>query len=582
MQPRTSAGVTFEPDDRPAPATMVDLSLELVEAASRVTGRMNYRLELWEHSTVERLVGHFVTLLEGIVADADQRVSDLPLLAEPERHQLLVEWNDTAVAYPRERCVHELFEEQVERSPDAVAVVFEDQELTYRELNQRANQLGQYLRRIGVEPGCLVGLCLKRSPELVVGILGVMKAGGAYVPLDADYPPQRLQFMLTDAKVGFLVTQHSLLGRLPGADCQIVCLDAENANLDNCSLDNPSVNVAADNLAYVMYTSGLTGQPKGVQIPHSAVVNLLTAMAARPGVTSEDWLLSVTTPTFDISVLELFLPLSVGAKVVIVSRDVPADGVQLADALSTSGATIMQATPATWRLLVEGNWAGDKNLKVLCGGEALPRDLANDLVPRCGSLWNMYGPTETTIWSAVEPIEVGEGLISIGRPIANTQIYVLDQRMRPVPIGVTGDLYIGGDGLARGYLNRPELTAEKFVANPFSDNPACATLSNGRLCRWRSGRQPGVPGTSRRSGQTCVDSGSNWVRLKRSSTSIRCRTERGDSCASTGPDDKRLVAYCVPATDTDLNFSELEKPSAESTAGLYDPATLRLAGARCR
>ena len=474
----------------------------------------------------------------------------------PERRQLLVEWNDTAVEYRHEKCVHQLFEQQVERATDAVAVVFEDQELTYRNLNERANRIGQYLRRIGVEPGALVGLCLESSPELVVGILGVMKAGGAYVPLDADYPPQRLQFMLADAKVGFLVTQHSLLGRLPAADCQIVCLDAENANLDNCSLDNPSVNVAADNLAYVMYTSGSTGQPKGVQSPHSAVVNLLTAMAARPGVTSEDRLLSVTTPTFDISVLELLLPLTVGACLELLPSEVASDATRLANALTKEGVTVLQATPAMWLMLIQCGWNGSSHLKALCGGEAMLDSLARELKPRCRELWNMYGPTETTIWSTTHRVADGESPASIGRPIANTQVYVLDARRNPVPTGVPGELYIGGAGLARGYLNRPELTAERFVANPFSDTADARLYRTGDLCRWRA--DGNLEFLGRLDDQ--VKLRGFRIELGEIETVLNEHPDVAQSVVilrEVRPDDRRLVAYCV-AADPGLNFSALK------------------------
>ena len=556
IEARTSAGVIFEPEDGPAAATMVDLSLEIMESAVSVTGRLNYRLELWDHSTIERMTGHFVKLLEGIVADPDQRVSELPLLTEPERHQLLVEWNDTAVEYPRDKCVHELFEEQVARTPDAVAGIFEEQELTYRELNERANQLAHHLIALGVGPETLVGLCLERSAELVVAILGILKAGGAYVPLDADLPQQRLEFMLRDSAVRYLVTQSSLLDRLPSHGCCVTCLDNEAETLKASDCSNLSSGVGADNLAYVMYTSGSTGVPKGVAIPQSAVVNFLLSMAVQPGMSSDDRLLSVTTPTFDISVLELLLPLTVGASLDVVPAPLNADGIGLADYVSKRNATVMQATPATWQMMLHSGWKGCPDLKVLCGGEALSDHLADELQQRCRQLWNMYGPTETTIWSTTRLV-AGEGACgSIGRPIANTQVYVLDEHRQPLPIGVPGELYIGGAGLARGYLNRSELTAEKFVTNPFSEDADLRLYRTGDLCCWRSdgnlefiGRiddQVKLRGYRIELGE--IEAAMNEHPLVAQCVVI-LREDR--------PGDKRLVAYCVAASDSEPKFSEL-------------------------
>ena len=505
---------------------------------------------------IERLQGHLVSLLATLLTRAETPMWQLSLLSETERHQLLVEWNDTAIEYPREKCVHELFEEQVERTPDAVAVIFEEQELTYRELNERANQLAHHLIALGVGPETLVGLCLERSPELVVGILGILKAGGAYVPLDADYPPQRLEFMLRDSAVRYLVTQSSLLDRLPSHGCCVTCLDNEAETLKASDCSNLYSGVGADNLAYVMYTSGSTGVPKGVAIPQSAVVNFLLSMSDQPGMSSDDRLLSVTTPTFDISVLELLLPLTVGASLDVVPAPLNADGIGLADYVSMRNATVMQATPATWQMMLQSGWQGCRQLKVLCGGEALSDHLADELQQRCSQLWNMYGPTETTIWSTTRLV-AGQGACgSIGRPITNTQVYVLDAQRQPIPIGVPGELYIGGAGLARGYLNRPDLTAERFVANPFSADPAARLYRTGDLCRWR------------------MDGNLEFLRRIDNQVKLRgFRIELGEieSVLNAHPDvaqsvvivredrpgDKRLVAYCVSAAGIALNLSDL-------------------------
>lgn len=416
-----------------------------------------------------------------------------------DHHQLLVEWASTSSApdCPRDtrpelaegKCIHHLFEEQVERSSNNIAVIFGDEQLTYRELNERANQLAHHLQTLGVGPEVLVGICVERSLEMVVGLLGILKAGGAYVPLDPHYPPERLALMLTDAQPLVLVSQSHLLDALPHTSAEIVSLDTDWA------VDQPLTNLTntinPDNLAYVIYTSGSTGRPKGVQIVHQALTNFLTAMQQRPGLTSQDVLVAVTTLSFDIAALELYLPLIVGAQLVIAPQDAVADGPRLQNLLHNHRATVMQATPATWRLLLLAGWKNETNLKILCGGEALPNELANQLLSRSDSVWNLYGPTETTIWSTVYQVqEETDKPIPIGKGIANTRIYILNQQLEPVPVGVAGDLYIGGVGLARGYLNHPELTAEKFIANPFdklgTDLFGTERLyKTGDLARWR-------------------------------------------------------------------------------------------------
>ncbi len=330
---------------------------------------------------------------------------------------------------------------------------------------------------------------MERSVELVVGLLGILKAGGAYLPLDPAYPHERLAFMLQDSQAPVLLTQERLRDRLLAYDGAVVLLDADAAAIAAAPVEAPPCAATPATLAYVLYTSGSTGRPKGVQVPHRALTNLLASMRGEPGITAADTLLAVTTLSFDIAALELYLPLIVGARLVVVSRDVATDGTRLGAALSRSGATVMQATPATWRILLEAGWQGSATLTALCGGEALPRELANALLPRVKALWNMYGPTETTIWSTRQHVQrdaAVSGPISIGRPIANTRVYILDGSLHPVPIGVSGELHIGGDGLARGYLNRPELTAETFIPDPFSDEPGARLYKTGDVARHRA------------------------------------------------------------------------------------------------
>ncbi|MBD2412761.1 amino acid adenylation domain-containing protein [Nostoc calcicola FACHB-3891] len=444
-----------------------DLFLELFETPDGISGWFEYSTDLFDAATISRIGEHFQTLVAGIVANPDCKVADLPLLTPAERQQLLVEWNQTQADYPQQTCIHQLFEARVERSPDAVAAIFADRQITYHELNARANQLARHLQALGVGADVLVGICVERSLEAIVALLAVLKAGGAYIPLDPAYPQQRLSLMLSDSQLSVLLTQQHLLAQLPEHQARIVCLDRDWQDIATQSEDNLDININTDKLAYVIYTSGSTGKPKGVEIMHRSVVNFLHFMGQHLEVTEQDILLSVTTLSFDIAVLEIFLPITLGARVVMVRREETIDGTELIAKLTNSGATIMQATPATWQLLLEAGWQGSKHLKVLCGGEALPKKLAKQLQQRCAVLWNVYGPTETTIWSATYKVVSEDGQVLIGRPIANTEFYVLDAHLQPVPVGVPGELYIGGAGLARGYLNCSDLTDARFILNPF-------------------------------------------------------------------------------------------------------------------
>lgn len=536
--------------------TTADLQVQLYDRRDSFVGRVTYDSNLFDAATITRMGGHFDTLLQSIATNPDQSISRLRLLTCAERHQLLVEWNGVHKEYRRDRCVHQLVEEQAGRVPDAMAVLFEGQQLTYRELNRRANQLAHHLRKLGVGPNVLVGLCLERSLEMVVGLLGILKAGAAYVPLDPAFPRERLVFMLEDANVAVLVTEQQLLQSLPTSRVAAVCLDTDWQEIAKESGANPASEVKPENLAYVIYTSGSTGKPKGVQIPHRAVVNFLTSMSERPGMTERDCMLAVTTLSFDIAGLEIYLPLSVGASVDIVSRTVASDGNQLLSKLDTSSATVMQATPATWRMLLEAGWRQSKNLKILCGGEALPRDLANELATRASSVWNMYGPTETTIWSTISQI-ISDGPVTIGRPIANTEAHVLDSLLEPVPVGVPGELYIGGDGLALGYLHRPELTAERFIPHPFRDRESGARLyrtgdlarllANGEIeCMGRIDNQVKIRGFRIELGE--IESVLGEYRGVRQNVVVAREYASGD---------KRLVAYLAVHQEESLTADQL-------------------------
>ncbi|MDF5727414.1 MAG: amino acid adenylation domain-containing protein [Rhizonema sp. PD38] len=454
-------------------------------SSSQVHFSLNYDLIALCEEQIKQIGDYYTKTLTAIASQPEERYESYCLLSQQEQYQLLVEWTKTKTDYPINQCIHQLFEAQVQQTPDVVAVVFESEQLTYSSLNRRANQLAQHLQTLGVEPEVLVGICVERSLSMIIGLLGILKAGGAYIPLDPTYPQERLALILEDAQVSVLLTEACLMEVMLQHTTKVICLDTDWQTITQQSQENLLTQVSANNLAYVIYTSGSTGKPKGVQIPHSALSNFLHTMRQTPGLTKQDTLLAVTTYSFDIAALELFLPMIVGASLVFVSREIALDGVQLSTKLTDSNATVMQATPATWQLLLATGWSGNHQLKILCGGEALPGHLASQLLSRCDSLWNMYGPTETTIWSAAYLVETdNNSIVPIGYPIANTQFYILDQYGQLVPVGVPGELHIGGDGLARGYLNRPELTAEKFIPNLFSEQSATRLYTTGDLARY--------------------------------------------------------------------------------------------------
>ena len=439
-----------------------------------------YNTRLFEHRTILRWLRELTTLLEAVVAAPGTPLGKLRVLPDDEQACLLTEWNATQRELPAVSSAIDLIEAQARRTPDTVAVRDDRGSLTYLELDRRANHVAHKLKELGVGKDDCVGLCIERGTRLVVALLGVWKAGAAYVPLDPDYPPTRLAFVLEDAKVRVLVTEHALAEVFPQASLTRLWIDEEDGARD----DAPARGADPHQLAYVLHTSGSTGKPKGVQVEQLGVVNFLASASRVPGLSASDVLVAVTTLSFDIAALELFLPLCVGSRTVIASRDVAMDGPALAKFLHDVGATVLQATPATWRLLCEANFVGGKNFKAMSTGEALPRELANDLLGRVGSLWNLYGPTETTIWSTCGRIDSREGPISIGRPVDNTTVYLLDSAGQLVPTGAAGELYIGGFGVGRGYLNRPDLTAERYLPDPYAKEPGARMYRTGDLVRF--------------------------------------------------------------------------------------------------
>ncbi|WP_236664543.1 non-ribosomal peptide synthetase, partial [Streptomyces noursei] len=459
-----------------------DVTLEVIEERDGCRYTVKYNPDLFDEDTVQRLGAGFVRLLDALVAAPDRPVGTADLLAPEERRALHEEWNATRQDYPRDRLVCELVDEQAAARPDAVAVVCGAQRLTYRELADRVDRLAGHLRARGAAPGRTVGVLMERSADLLVALLAVLKAGGAYVPLDPSYPTARLAHMAADARLHLLVAHSSTEHLLAGAVPETVVLDRDHALIAASPGAGPVPGATAEDTAYVLYTSGSTGEPKGVEVGHRALVNFLVSMAREPGLGPDDRLLALTTVCFDIAGLELYGPLITGGRVEILPTEDARDGVRLRAALEAARPTVVQATPATWKMLLAAGWPGDPALKVLCGGEALDQDTADRLTAGCGQVWNLFGPTETTIWSAADRLLPGAP-VTIGRPLANTQLYVLDEHRTPLPVGVPGELYIGGDGLARGYLGRPELTRERFVANPLADGPSPRLYRTGDLVR---------------------------------------------------------------------------------------------------
>jgi len=518
MQPLELPGLTLNPLKFDVATTRFDLELHLWECghglsglweelSEGLSGFVAYNTDLFDSSTIARLITHFQTLLEGIIANPDARIAELPLLSAAERHQLLVEWNQTHCHYPDNLCIHQLFEAQAARSPDGIAVVFEDEQLTYQELDRRANQLAHYLQKLGVVPEVLVGICIERSLEMVVGILGILKAGGAYVPLDPNYPSDRLKFMLADTQAAIVLTQSSLASLVKGVweDQQLICLDSDWETIAAHSYETPTSSVTPDNLAYVIYTSGSTGKPKGVLVEHRGLCNVVEAQIqvfisipdresyrtipdsidiipdSGKGVVfapnencynlqSKNRILQFSSLSFDASIFEMLLAFGVGASLYIPPKTARLPGAELVHFLQEKAIDTAILPPAVLAVLPAAELP---NLQtVISGGEACSSEIVQQWAVN-RRFFNAYGPTEATVWATVAQLSVASGnnydKPSIGRPVANTQIYLLDAHLQPVPIGVVGEVYIGGDGLARGYLNSPDLTAQRFIPNPLID-----------------------------------------------------------------------------------------------------------------
>jgi len=456
------------------PVAQFDLTLMMAEANGQIAASFIYNTDLFDAATIKRLADHFQCLVEDILAHPSSRISELKVLSDGEYQQIVHEWNQTQAPYPSQASLHTLFEQQVERTPDAIALSFADTELSYQELNARANQLAHYLRRLGTGPESHVGVLLERSLELVVGLLGILKAGGAYVPLDSSYPAERLAFMQEDSRLSILLTQDRLRASLPDSSARAILIDTQWDEISRERQDNPSVTASPDNQAYMIYTSGSTGRPKGAMNTHRALCNRLHWMQEQYGLTSSDRVLQKTPASFDVSVWEFFWPLLYGARLVMAAPGAQSDSKYLVEVISREAITTLHFVPSMLQVFLEEPGTTDcvSLQRVICSGEALSVDLQERFFARLNAeLHNLYGPTEAAIdvtyWQC-EP-DSRRSSVPIGRPIANTQIYVLDEGLQPVPIGVIGELHIGGVGLARGYFNRPHLTGEKFIPNPFGE-----------------------------------------------------------------------------------------------------------------
>ncbi|MGC2161777.1 MAG: amino acid adenylation domain-containing protein [Silvibacterium sp.] len=483
-------GIVMETIPLERRAATLDLVLLIIEATGSLSASFRFNTDLFDAANIARMAGHFHALLESAIRDPAATIADLEILTDAEHQQLLVDFNNTKTDYPKDKRLHQLFEEQVQRTPDDVAVVFEERQLTYAQLNARANQLAHHLQTLGVGPDVPVAICMERCPEMVVGLLGILKAGGAYVPLDPAYPKERLSFMVEDAHATALLTQKHIVERVAENGIHVVCLDSDWEAIATKSEKNPLTGATAKNLAYVLFTSGSTGQPKGVMVEHCGLCNTINWIIHTLDLSAEDRCLLKTPITFDAAGRELFPTLLTGGRLVIAEAGAHRDSRYLAETIRSARISIFHCVPSLLQFLVEEP-AFDDSLAlraVMCGGEALPTQVVERFQRRSNAkLYNVYGPTETIIDSTYWLCERANGCSSspIGRPIPNTRIYILNNALRPVPIGVTGQMHIGGVSLARGYLNRPELTAEKFIPDPFSPEPGARMYKTGDLARYR-------------------------------------------------------------------------------------------------
>lgn len=456
-----------------------EIFLNIREIGQSFVFEWSYNTQLFKPATIRRMMEEFETLLHSLSTDSAVKIKEIDFRS-PETTTRLENWNATLAAYPKDKPLVSLINEVALRHPGNIAIEYKQQQFTYKDLNDQSNQFAALLIQQGVVTGQNIGLAVDRSPEMIIALLAIMKAGAAYIPLDPEYPRERVEYMLENSNATVLITSKKYSQHFK-TNAKEVIIEDSLAKLSSFSNQYPATNLNGSDLAYILYTSGSTGKPKGVQIQHNNLVNFLCSMRKAPGLTNTDSLLAITTISFDIAGLELYLPLISGAKIVLADAETSKDGYKLLELINNKNVSILQATPSTWRMLLDSGWSKTYGFKALCGGEALPKDLADKLLALCSSLWNVYGPTETTVWSTIKQITRDDQTITIGRPIDNTQIYILDEYLKPVPIGATGEIFIGGEGVARGYFNRADLTAERFLPNPFEKNSTSKMYRTGDL-----------------------------------------------------------------------------------------------------
>jgi amino acid adenylation domain-containing protein len=564
---RNLPGLTMEGCSLGEKAAQFELTLTVIEdPEGGLNVSFGYAKELFEPATLARMAGDYLALLQALVDTPKQTVGDVSLHSDAE-HGLPQSWGHNELRFPGVHAVHRQIEEQVLLRPEAVALTCGTKSLSYAQLNARANRLAHRLIASGVTPETKVGVIVERNADMVVSVLAILKAGAAYVPLDPEHPQNRLAYMVADSGMSLLLAQSHLQDRLAGVPMLVL----DRLDLSDEPVHNPGVPLHPEHLAYVIYTSGSTGKPKGVMVRHDALSHFIRSMQQAPGMTANDVLVAVTSLSFDIAALELYLPLSCGARIVLASQETVRDGRALAQLVEASGASVVQSTPAGWRLLRAAGWPGRAlpGFKGLCGGEALQSDLAEDLHGLGIELWNMYGPTETTIWSSAQ--RVVDGRPGIGQAIAATQLLVLDAGLQPVPQGVAGELYIGGVGLARGYLHRPGLSAERFIADPF-DAHGGRIYRTGDLVRWTADGR--LQYLSRVDHQIKIRG--FRIELGEIETQLLAQPEVREAVvvAKEGVGGARLVAYVSLASDADADPLQLKARLSQMLPEYMVPASI--------
>lgn len=533
-----------------------DLTLMISRNEGQCEATVEYNADLFNRTTVTKMFRFFQEFLEYGITQLDSPISKLQLVTREELHHIVFELNQTMMSFPREKCIHQLIEEQAEHTPDAIAIIDDQTQITYSKLDQNVNELATYLQTLGVGPEIRVGILMRKSFRIIEALLAVLKAGGAYVPIHISTPTERIQFILKDANVKVLLTNIDP-GPMDEFQGSIVNLNDENflSESDSSHLQNI---VSSESLAYIIYTSGSTGEPKGVMVNHSSLVNFLWSMRNSPGMNEDSVILALASISFDPSTLELFLPLMVGAKVVIASEEMTTNPLLLIETIIRHDINVLQATPATWQLLLDTGWTGKSAMKALCGGDVLTRKMANQILERVDNLWNVYGPTETTVWSTICQIHKGDNTITIGMPIANAQIYILDRYFQIVPVGVIGELHIAGEGVTRGYLNNPQLTREKFIPNIFNSKHGSKLYKTGDLARYLPDYAIEILG--RMDDQVKVQG--HRMELGEITSILLQHPLVNDGIVITRTEisgDKRLVAYFVPKHDPSPDTAALRE-----------------------